>query len=527
MTGPQKIQVRLDIESPNKFGVIADQPSYSLDPEAWTNANNMRFRDGSARRMEGHEQIFGTPQVTPSAVFNIPAPNDQSFWFYMSLTKAWVSEAGVHSDVTRVAGDYTTTFGRNWTMALLAGVPVFNNQQDVPQWWPSLSAGQKLENLPNWPATHRARVIRSFGAYLIAMNLTESGTGKPHKVLTSHKAALGSVPSSWDVTDPTKDARAFELTDAEGGELMDGLALGDQFVMYKKNSTHAMRFIGGAALWKPDRLFESSGIMNTRCACNIQKGTKHFVATQDDIITHSGSPTSIQSVVEGKNKSRIFDELDPVNYVNSFCFENAKQNEAWFVYPTTGNVIPNKAYIYEYLKGTATFRDIRALGADQGVIAINTWGTWDSVNSTWDSQTLTWDATGREGIIFASPLDVKLYQLDKGFLHDLATPTCFVERVGLRYNHPKLTYGQRVVIPRVWPRVNGPGRWNVRVGTQEIEDGPITWSNTVVYDPSVDLFVDVYPPANGRLPAIRFESIGNVASRIRGYSLDIAALGEQ
>jgi hypothetical protein len=140
---------------------------------------------------------------------------------------------------------------------------------------------------------------------------------------------------------------------------------------------------------------------------------------------------------------------------------------------------------------------------------------------------LTWDATGREGVIFASPLDVKLYQLDVGFKHDLATPTCFVERIGLRYNHPKLTYGQRIVIPRVWPRVKGPGRWNVRVGMQEIEDGPITWSNTVAFNPTIDLFVDVHPPANGRLPAIRFESIGDEASSIRGFNLDVAPLGEQ
>jgi hypothetical protein len=513
------------------IGVVQDREPRLLPPVAWTDSRNIRFRNDKAIRMEGNKQVFGAPSVTPYAIFNVPGTNDQSFWFYFSLTKAYVVESGVHTDVTRAGGgggDYATVNGRTWTGCILAGIPIFNNGVDKPQYWSALSVGTKLDNLPNFPAATKPRVIRNFGPYLIAINLTEGGINKPHKVLISHKADPGSVPSSWDDTDPTVDAISFELTDTQGGELLDGLPLGSSFIFYKKNSAHLMRFVGGSNVWGTDRLFERSGILNTRCVCSFKEGTFHFVVTQNDIIVHAGVAGSSQSVVEGTNRQAIFAELDAANYFNSFVFDNKQKSEVWFVYPTQGNSTPNKVYFYNYASKASGFRDISALSADLGVFADSDTTTWDSDSSSWDSDLSSpWQATGRESFLYVSPDDVKIYQLDSGLAFGTSTPLAYLERKELVYESDHIRYGQEILISRIWMKTSGNGKWTVKVGGVDVPDGSITWSNTATFDPALQIpWLDIDPPVACRLPAIRFEQNENVSAELHGYDLHIAALGE-
>lgn len=521
----QVFPVKVEIPKIGSVGVIQDQPGHELPPAAWTTINNMRLRNNSARRILGHTEIFATPSITPYAVFNVPGVNDQTFWFFFSLTKASVQESGVESDVTRAAGNYTTVNGRDWQKTMLTSIPIFNNGTDVPQWWSALSVSQVLQAVTAWPSTYRAKIIRSFSNYLFALNLTISGTNYPHTILVSNKADPAALPSTWDVTDATHDATSFALTDIEGGEILDALPLGSQLIIYKKNSTHTCRFQGGSDIWARDRLFESSGILASRCVCTFDSGTKHFVATQNDIIYHSGD-RNISSVAEGKNKEAIFAEMDSTNYYNSHCFEDRAQKEVWFAYPTSGSTYPNKAFIYNYANQTSYFRDFNGLAADHGVIAISSSETWSSDSGQWDQDTTQWSSAGREGIIFAAPGDVKMYQLDSGYAFGSLTATAVLERTGLVYENDHVEFGQRVIITRIWPKITGLGKWNIRVGASESRDGTITWSNAATFDPATQQYLDITPPVNGRIPAVRFESQENVASTIEGYDLRMAPLGE-
>ncbi len=520
---PAKIEVR----KVGSIGIIQDRENHELPMAAWTSGKNIRFHNDAASRMEGNTQVFSTPTVTPYAVFNVPGVNDQTFWFYFSLAKAYVVESGIHTDVTRAAGDYTVTEGRAWTGCILGGIPIFNNGTDKPQYWSALSVGTPLADLPNWPATFRAKVIRNFGSYLVAINMTEGGTNKPHKILISHKAEPGAIPTSWDDTDPTVDAVSFELTDVQGGELLDGAGLGSNFIFYKKNSTHIMRFTGGADLWANDRLFENSGILAPRCVCSFKEGTMHFVATQNDLIVHAGTPGSATSIVEGVNRETIFAEMDSTNYLNSFCFTNKRKTEVWFVYPTSGNTIPNKAFFYNWVSKTTGFRDISALGIDSGVVSDSSLVAWNSSSDTWDSLTSQWQSAGREALIYASPLDVKLFKLDDGLAFGAQIPLVFLERLDLVYESDHIQFGQKILLSRIWPKFTGSGKWTIQVGASEYEGGSVTWSTSSLFDPALGIpYMDITPPIPGRLPAIRFEQQENVASTLQGYDLRVTLLGE-
>lgn len=520
----------LPVDQPGAIGVIKDRPSWQMPPEAWTDGKNFRFKDGVAKRVNGWATELGDPTGVPVGIFNIPYSNNTTYWVVFTLAKAYVWESGVETEITNVSADYTATAAWQWTGTLLAGIPIFNNGIDKPQWWSSVSVSQELTDLTAWPATYRARVIRAFGPYLVAMNLTEGGTSKPHKVLISHKSDPGSIPSSWDVTDATKEATEFELTDAEGGELLDGLPLGNQFIFYKKNSTHTMRFVGGQDIWARDLLFEGAGILNTRCVCRANKGTQHFVATQNDIILHSGSKDSLKSVVEGKNKLAIFAEMDTTNYLNAFVFEDEKEKELYFCYPTAGNTYPSKAFIYNYENGTQAFKDLAISGAAKGVIQTSDPDTWASDTNSWDSDGNPWADGGLEGILFVDPTAEAIYRLNSGYAFGAVTPVAFLERTGLplppHKKEDRADFTTRKLCARIWPKISGVAQWSIQVGAQETRDGEVTWCSPMVFNPAVDQYCDPDVPANGRLLAVRFETQENNAGTLEGYNMDVSVIGK-
>jgi len=525
---------KVEIQNIGSGGIVRDRPGHLLPPGAWTDGNNIRFNNNTCERTGGHEPVFAGSSVVPYQLFNVPGLLGESFWIYLSLTSAWAVESGIHTDITRtVGGAYTTVNGRDWCPTLLAGVPILTNNIDVPQWWPSLDVGTKLANLPNWDANKRCKRIIAWGSYVFALNLTETGTRRPHKILVSHKADPGSVPNSWDPSDATKDATEFELTDAEGGEILDALPLVDQLIVYKEFSAHSIRFQGGGELWKRDRLFENVGILAPRCVCSFKEGTMHFVATQNDLIVHSGSPGSSQSIVEGIIREQLFDSIDATNYANSFCFAHPKRPELWFAFPETGNTYPNRACVYNYVSKTTAFVDFSGLSIDFGLAGLTPSVTWDASTDTWDTVAEAWQSSARQVLVFCDPVASKFYELDAGLDFDGYVFPAFLERVGLAYEGKTVRFGQRILIDRVWIKANGLGKWKVRVGMQETREAEITWSTEVIFDPAgmggvtgVGMYVDVDPPANGRIPAIRFESYEALPSELEGYDLRVSPLGE-
>src|SRR5258705_4606261 len=207
----------IEINDLGNYGIIKDVEPYMLPPEAFSGGLNTRIKDGGVERILGHTQVFGTPTIAPH--FAMPVSNSATtYWLYMGLAKAYVFDGTNHINITRqTAGvdvDYTGSETREINGTLLGGVPILNNGVDRPQFWSAaLSTGVKMDNLTNWPVNDRAKLFRAFGPNLVAFNVTRAGSTFPHMVLWSHPADPGSVPSSWDVTDPTKDAGQTDLAD--------------------------------------------------------------------------------------------------------------------------------------------------------------------------------------------------------------------------------------------------------------------------------------------------------------------------
>lgn len=534
------MQDPIELTNIGKYGVIADTKSHRIPPEAWTDANNVVFDDNGIGPAGGHAPIFGDLSVTSEFIMNVPGLG-ASYWIYASTEKAYVYEGGVHTNITRQTAstdvDYTLGAGdgRLWQGTIFGGIPIINNGVDLPQYWPDLNVAVKLANLDNFEGPGsvplRAKIIRAFGSYLIALNVVEDGTPLPHSVYWSHKADPGAIPTSWDYTDPTVDAGRTHLTDVHGGEIFDAGLLGNVLIIYKEASTHVLRFSGGNDIFSTDLLLATSGLFAPRCFCAFDNGTKHFVVTSDDIITHAGTK-QIQNIAEDRVRNKIFSEIDPTYYLNSFVFENRLTKECWFCYPTIGSEYPTRAARWKYLKNTWTFRDFDGVSTDFGAVTDASADAWDDDNEVWDSDDEPWSIESRVQQIFVNRFDA--FKLDVGYLFNGVAPACYVERIGLaidgkdRDGELRASLSSRKLLSRVWPKITG-GTAVVRMqaGKQELLEGPVTWDSPQLFDPATQRFLDSSnEPVNGLLIAIRYEVESGGAWKIEGHDLYITRVSK-
>lgn len=522
---------RIELYNLGLVGVQRDLQPYKLPPEAFTNGKNVRFTKRGVRRFAGHVQIMGTPEVNPLFILNVPDVNG-SFWIYTDLEKAYVYEGGVHTNITRqdeesADDDYAAVNARDWNGTLFGGIPILNNGIDVPQYWPDIDINEPLADLEDWPATLRAKLIRTVGPYLVALNLNDDGTLLPHSLQWSHKADPGSLPASWDYTDPTVDAGRTHLTDVQGGEITWAEMLGNQLIIYKRTSTHAMRFVGGSDLWGFDLLFTTSGVLAPRCACAFKKGTRHFVLTDDDGVVHAGTK-EIESVLQDWNRRTLFSELDSTNYANTFVFNNQLTNEVWICYPENGSEFPTKALVWNYKDNTQTFRDFDGLAVSYGLVDQADPITWNEEEGSWNEATDQWSSAIQNQMIYTNGAEV--FALDQGRAFGDNTPISFVERTGIsidgkdRFGEPRASISSRKLLKRVWPKIEGTATLNIQVGTQEATNSEVEWSNTQTFNSGMDEYLDF--EVEGKLLAYRIESNTNDDWVFEGIDLEVVRVSE-
>lgn len=528
----------VDINSVASIGAVRDIPPYMLPPEAWNIALNMRAIDGGLENLLGWSTIFDNPSIAPEFLLPVAATS-LNYWLLASLTKVHVWNGSSYTNITRqtaaVDVNYTPASGRLWNGTMLGGVPILNNINDVPQFWGPTTVGTKLADLTNWPSTLRAKIIRAFGPYLIAFGIIDTGASFPHLIRWSHPADPGSVPSSWDITDPTKDAGESDLSDVGAGIIQDALPLGSTMFVYKENSVHKMNFIGGRSIfdfgqsaWLP-----TIGLLAPRCVTNISDGTRQVWASQDDIMWHNGNSSG--SVLTGRQRRRLQDEIDTENFLTSFIFDNPQYREVWFCYPGSGASFPDRALVMNYRNPdnwVVTEADgITFRHATFGRVESPSQETWaDNPTETWDQDTGPWAQLLRRRVLAAGTAATRVYNLDNGISRNGTAVLTLLQRIGLsvlgqdRRGQWIVNYQVEKLLKRLWPKIqNGP--INVRVGAQKVVNGPVAWGPSVVFDPSTEVTADILP-STGRANAVEFSTVGGVSWRIDGYQLDVDPVGD-
>jgi hypothetical protein len=426
-----------------------------------------------------------------------------------------------------------------WNGLVFGGIPILNNGSDVPQTWiGAQSLSLKLVALPNWPTTMKAKIIRSFGSYLIAFNITDTTMSPnilPHLVQWSNPAAPGSVPTSWAYGDPVTEGGRKDLPDVNSGEILEARQLGSTMFIYKERSIWKMSYIGGQYIYQFDTFLEDVGILAARCVCMDITGTQHVVVTQDDIIIHNGN--AVKSILTDRQRITLFNAINREKAHTSFIFTNKVKDEVWFCFPEAGRDEPSRALIWNAKNGIGaisyapgiTFRNA-ALGDLQGVSP----ETWADGTDAWDVDTGPWSQIFKQKIILCAPDFTKFYQLDSGITRDGVTFAPVLVRedlgiVGQKRNGEMINdFKQMKMVDSVWPKAEGaPIR--LRIGFRETVKGPLTWQDYTTFVPETDLWVNTIVnenlPGCGKAVSIEFSALTAATWRLDGYSMNIEVVG--
>lgn len=505
-------------------GIVSDLAYSQSPPNALSNVTNMRYRDGEMELLLGEGDFTVAPPITPIHVMPVVI-GTANYWLYAGNTKAYVTNGSTHTNLTRqttgVDVNYAADYTKGWNGGVLNGIPVINNGVDPPQMWNPVSLTQRMQALTAWPANTLCKAIAPFGTYLIAMNITKSGTNYPHMVKWSHSADVGAAPNSWDETDPTKDAGENDLPGDD--PIVGGMALGDLFVVYKTNSTHVMRYVGAPYVFSFSQILSESGAMNPKSMAQL--GRSHVVLTQSDLILHNGSGAVERSIFDKRMRRWFFARLDEQYSDKCFLVQNPFFSEMMVCFPEVGSSTCTHAVVWNWRDDVLSVRELRDVHhAAMGYVTASGASDWNSDLESWYMDVTGWNkdapVPARERVVLARDLP-HLSVIDNGALIDGAPVAGFIERIGL----PAGPRGQRFLLKSIRPRINAPVGTvlKIRGGASERIGNDVTWGAEVTYTVGTDEKADTL--VSGQYLAYRIASDTAISWSIEALELEIEPLG--
>lgn len=498
-------------------GLILDQLPHELEQSAWSDAQNIRFSEGSAWRFLGDTQVFDAPTVTPYWIGGYNTTTTR-YVVHAGLAAVFVDDGTTRTDITGTAP--TGGIDDRWTGGSLNGVLIMNNGVDKPQYWGG-NVANNLATLPNWNANHICGVMRPYRQYLVALDVTKSGTRYPHMVKWSSPAEPGTVPASWDETDPATDAGEVDL--AETSDLLvDCLPLGAANIVYKERSMYAMTYIGGQYIFQFQRLPGDYGMLWRGCAAVTPMG--HVVLTAGDLVLVRGTGEP-ESLLTGRMRRWLFSQIAADLYKRAFVVANIARTEVWVCFSGPSDTACTKALVWNWRDNVFSVRDLQNVtyGAI-GQTAVSSTETWASDSGAWASDVTAWAEAGlapSETQLFLASTAPKIVYVDSAATFAGTAFNASLERTGLSFGDPSVVK----VVRGIRPRVDGVAgqTLTIQVGGAMDVEGPYTWSPAVTYTIGSSYKADTF--ASGRFIGIRVSSSASAAWRISSYDVDVVTRG--
>lgn len=538
-------------------GILRDPSPYELDLDAWSGGANVRFHANKAERSPIFRTVYDAAPSKPTfCVGYEPSTGYDRVMLVDENSRIWEYGSGILTDVSE-AGHTNTTDVRSVTATALGDVIYLNRPDAAPRYFGPASA--TFATMPNMESTWTCRSLRTYGDYLIALNVTKPTTWTdPHSGLVqpggnftnlfkwSDLTLLGQPPGSWDYIDPNTSSGENPLAELTT-PLVDGLPMRSAFVIYSENEIWAASEIDSVEIFQWQRLFSDGGMIAPNCAVEVDG--VHYVFGPKDLYRHDG--VTKQSIIDKRNKTAFFRYLNKaksevcfVSYAPEldsvyFCCSSGDPNAS---FPATDRC--NWAAVYDIPGDTWSFIDLPNISSftQANLDTVLTYAssppttTYATVGGTYYDQ----DNSYSKSIVACSSAFTGMFTnsrllaydfIDKGSLVFPPAVECnapaFLERVGLdldQMGSDLATYKQvRRVFPQVVTYNSVP--LQVSVGGSMTPAGSPVYRPAVSFDPSVQYKVDVM--TGGRYLAIRFTVNTTADFEVAGFDLDVVDNGHR
>lgn len=391
------------------------------------------------------------------------------------------------------------------------------------------TAATHLDNAPVFITTY-CKSMRAFRSFLVAMNIKQAGVKFPRLVKWSTEAAIQTTPASWNETTSTVDAGEYELADTKG-DILDGMQLRDTFMIYKEDAVYSMTYVGTPFIFSFRQLSPTVGAIATNCVAEFDGG--HAVFGKGNFYINDGQ--RLKPILPQKLREYVFETIDGAQIAKCFVAADYGRTEILFCFTQDGAATaePNKAVVWNYITNTFTLKDI----PDVAHMGYGNVGdpvlpsTWASATTTWATITGPWTmsyALQDKVLLFADPVNTKLYRDRSGNKKDTALMTSYVERTGLSLNaqgQPDFTGVKR--ISAIYPKmsINGSNSMTVSLGTSMSTEGGYDWKSAVLFNPDTQSKVSIR--GTGKFYAVKFESSTDMDWELDGYALEIDNAGNR
>jgi hypothetical protein len=513
-------------------GINKDLSPFELPPEVWSDGLNVNFRRQRTNSSLGYSANFTLADsiISPLHIIYFTDGVD-TLWAYGNEDKIYGTDG---ESAVELGTGYNATREDNWTSCNFNGVFLMNNRVDHPQ--VSDPATNLMEDLPNWTSvtpwglSSRCEIIRPYKNYLMAMDCyDEVGQRYPLMIRWSSPAEAGDVPPSWDASIPGEQAGLYSLSDTPG-RIVDGLTLGDYFVVYKTDAVWLIQFIGGDFTFSFRKLFgDEAGALTKECIAEFEG--QHFVMSPTGAYVHNAASKS--EIMEPWVKDAFFLKVAPERMLETKVVADHNNKEIWVYFVTRDayeldvDAWPDRALVWNWEVQEWTIKELTGIShIAEGIIEpSDTVGVddWDSDNQIWNEDDTRWDSEtpfnpSERGLLLADYANNLFYANENDQTLAGATLHSFVERVGIDFNDDNMFK----YVTAVTPHIIGEQPVTVSLFTSDRQTTVPTLEHKSEYDPKEDYRVDCH--VMGRYIGVRFES--DDLFTLTGYTIEWEPAGQ-
>jgi hypothetical protein len=542
----------LPVRDVGSVGVVTDIRPASLPINAFSRAKNVRFDEGKVGRSPVFRNIKDSLGFNPRFTYGVPSNSSGNFASIVVVSDTYEFQAYANSSFISKQGTLASTAssGNPFTGTSLADIVYINRIDQTPVHMEN--GGSQFQELANFRSTDsdgntvlwRAESIRSYGDFLIALNLTEGGTSFPSRVRFSTPALANAVPTTWNENDTTASAGFNDLVQMKTG-IVDGLTLGTKFIVYSKDQVWLMEFVGGTFIHNFRKLFSDCGVINQNCIAEIEGA--HYVFDHNDIYIHDTNTR--QSIVDSRVKSYIFGGLNTAKLNRCFVHHNPDLDEVMFCYVSGDDMAEftngdrcNRAAVFNYKSQTWSFVDLPNVsssthGTISSSITYQNTNTYETIGGTYYSQEAGYDEhslfvgeqSSADGITGS-----KLYGLDLSDAGSLsfgldpeANKPPFLEREGIDLDGMSPLSGYKV-ISKIFPQVatdNTDKKFVFTFGSTDLMGSNTDYSASTSFDGATDYKIDTRE--SGRYLSYKMTVTDDKDFDFLGFDLDVLTTGRR